>query len=60
MGRDGLSNSTLFASLGASLLYLHNLIFPGTFPLISGLTWLLEVEVQYYILAPFILGDLDD
>ena len=42
----------------ASLVYLHNLIFqilpggvPNTFS-INGVTWSLEIEVQFYILAP--------
>jgi peptidoglycan/LPS O-acetylase OafA/YrhL len=37
----------------ASLLYLHNLIF-GSLSRISPPTWSLEVEVQFYLLAPLL------
>jgi peptidoglycan/LPS O-acetylase OafA/YrhL len=37
--------------LGASLLYLHNLIFSRG-STINGVAWSLEIEVQFYILAP--------
>lgn len=37
--------------LGASLLYGHYFIY-GTPSLINGVTWSLEIEVQFYILAP--------
>ena len=43
----------LLPHLLASLTYTHNLIYPGTLPLISPVAWSLEVEVQFYILAPF-------
>lgn len=41
----------LFPSLLASLTYTHNIIF-GT-PLIAVVTWSLEVEIQFYLIAPF-------
>jgi len=44
----------LVPSLFWSLFYLHNIAFPGDLPYISGVTWSLEIEVQYYILAPLI------
>lgn len=47
---------TLVASLFYSLFYIHTLALPGEFPYINAVTWSLEVEVQYYILAPFIVG----
>lgn len=37
--------------LGASLLYVHNLIF-NRGSTINGVAWSLEIEVQFYILAP--------
>lgn len=39
--------------LGPSVLYLHNVVFgePST---INGAAWSLEVEVQFYILAPWL------
>jgi peptidoglycan/LPS O-acetylase OafA/YrhL len=44
----------LFPSLLASMVYLHNIIYPGL-PKITGLIWSLEVEVQFYLLTPFLL-----
>jgi peptidoglycan/LPS O-acetylase OafA/YrhL len=38
-------------NLAASLLYVHNIVF-GEPSLISVVAWSLEVEVQFYILAP--------
>ncbi|HEV7644677.1 MAG TPA: acyltransferase [Pyrinomonadaceae bacterium] len=52
------SNDTLTASMFASLFYVHNLVFPGEFPFISFVFWSLEIEVQYYILAPFFIWAL--
>ncbi len=39
--------------LGASILYLHNLIY-GQLSTISSVAWSREVEVQFYILAPLL------
>lgn len=36
----------------SSIIYSHNLIFPDTLPELNGAVWSLEVEVQFYILAP--------
>ncbi len=41
----------LFPSLLASLIYSHNLIFHTT-PLVTVVAWTLEIEIQYYIIAP--------
>jgi peptidoglycan/LPS O-acetylase OafA/YrhL len=41
----------LLPSLGASLLYMHNLIY-GTGSLVNGVAWSLEVEIQFYFLVP--------
>lgn len=41
----------LFPHLVASLLYLHNIIFGG-YPEINVVLWSLEIEVQFYLLAP--------
>lgn len=43
----------LAPSLGASLIYQHNIIY-GVFPLITVVAWSLEIEVQFYILAPLL------
>jgi len=42
-------------SLSASLLYSHNFFWPrGTLPLTNPVAWSLEIEIQFYVLAPFI------
>ena len=42
---------SLWPNLIASLLYQHNLIY-GHGSAINGVAWSLEVEVQFYLLAP--------
>jgi peptidoglycan/LPS O-acetylase OafA/YrhL len=44
---------SLAPHLGASLLYLHNLVFDES-SRINHAAWSLEVEVQFYLLAPFL------
>ena len=39
--------------LGASLVYLHNLIFSAE-SAINNVAWSLEIEIQFYLLAPFL------
>lgn len=46
------SFSALFPSLLASLSYTHNIIFG--MPLIAIVTWSLEIEIQFYLIAPLI------
>jgi peptidoglycan/LPS O-acetylase OafA/YrhL len=36
----------------ASIIYCHNIIYPGNLPFLNNVAWSLEVEVQFYILAP--------
>lgn len=43
----------LFPHLVASILYLHNIVFLER-SLINGVTWSLEIEVQFYLMAPFL------
>jgi peptidoglycan/LPS O-acetylase OafA/YrhL len=45
---------SLDLSLAGSVLYLHDLVW-GTFPRLFPPGWSLEVEVQFYILAPLLL-----
>lgn len=52
MGRY--SFSEVWPELLASLVYLNNLIFPEHLPLVNGVTWSLEIEVQFYLLCPVI------
>jgi len=49
------SYNDLLASLFASLFYLNNFLFPGESPRINSVTWSLEVEIQFYLLAPFLV-----
>ena len=43
----------LLPNLGASMLYLHNIIYCSE-SAINGVTWSLEIEAQFYCLAPLI------
>jgi peptidoglycan/LPS O-acetylase OafA/YrhL len=43
----------LLHALGASLLYIHNLIY-GSGSHINGVAWSLEVEIQFYCLVPLL------
>ncbi len=45
--------SVLFPSWLASLIYSHGLIFHHT-PLLTVVAWSLEIEIQFYILAPLL------
>ncbi len=45
--------SELLPSLLASLFYVHELVF-GRMPLVTAVAWSLEIEVQFYLLAPFL------
>lgn len=45
--------SVLVPSWLASLIYSHNLIYHHT-PLLTVVAWSLEIEIQFYLLAPFI------
>lgn len=38
----------------ASFFYCSNFIYPGELPKINGVTWSLEIEIQFYILAPLL------
>lgn len=53
---DKLAIRDLMASLGCSYLYINNFVYPGQLPLINRVTWSLEIEVQYYVLAPLIIA----
>lgn len=45
--------SHLLPHLGASLVYMHNVMY-GKTSLINGVAWSLEVEIQFYCLAPLL------
>jgi len=43
----------LLPHLMASIFYVHNLVY-GKFSAINGVAWTLEIEVQFYLLAPLL------
>jgi peptidoglycan/LPS O-acetylase OafA/YrhL len=45
--------STLFPNLLASLAYLHNIFFNDG-PFITVVAWSLEIEIQFYLMAPLL------
>lgn len=45
--------TALWPHLAASLCYVHNLVF-GTASRINAVAWSLEIEVQFYVLAPLL------
>lgn len=47
------SFTDLLPHLGASSLYMHNIIYNSSSSVL-GVAWSLEVEVQFYLLAPFL------
>ncbi|HMK27834.1 MAG TPA: acyltransferase [Chitinophagaceae bacterium] len=49
----GQSFTGLLPHLGASSVYMHNIIYNNPSSVL-GVAWSLEVEVQFYILAPFL------
>jgi peptidoglycan/LPS O-acetylase OafA/YrhL len=51
----GRSAAELLPHLGASLLYLHNLIYGAETP-IDNVAWSLEIEIQFYLLVPVLAG----
>ena len=50
---QGETPADLIPHLGASLVYLHNLIYAQGSPVI-GVAWSLEIEVQFYLLVPLL------
>ena len=51
MGRESFAG--LLPHLLASILYLHNAIY-GEYSRVNGVAWTLEIEVQFYLLAPLL------
>lgn len=47
------SFSELFPHLGASLLYVHNIAYQD-YSVINPVAWSLEIEIQFYLLAPLL------
>lgn len=47
--------SNAITSYCSSLFYIHNFVYgKGTLPLLNYVTWSLEIEVQFYLLAPLL------
>jgi peptidoglycan/LPS O-acetylase OafA/YrhL len=44
----------LLPSLLASLTYTHNIVYNGQMPFINAVAWSLEIEIQFYIIAPYL------
>ncbi len=44
----------LMPHLISSLFYVHNFIYPGTLPVINSVAWSLEIEIQFYLMVPFL------
>lgn len=51
--KGGQSFSELFPHFGASLLYIHNIVFTD-YSIINPVAWSLEIEIQFYLLAPLL------
>lgn len=51
--QSGQAFSELFPHWGASLLYLHNIVYED-YSVINPVAWSLEIEIQFYLLAPFL------
>lgn len=49
----GADPESLAAPFASSMFYVHNLLY-GTMSTINGVAWSLEIEVQFYILAPLL------
>lgn len=47
-------DGTVLKHLGASLLYIHNIVYSG-YPALNYVTWSLEVEIQFYLLVPLLV-----
>jgi peptidoglycan/LPS O-acetylase OafA/YrhL len=50
---QGKTAVALYPHLVASLFYVHNLIYGASSPVL-GVAWSLEIEVQFYLLVPFL------
>lgn len=55
MGEADMARNEYLPSFVARLFYSHDLWF-GQQPVLNGVTWTLEVEVQFYLLVPVLAG----
>lgn len=55
---DGSDISGLFPNFLASVLYLHGPLY-GRESVINGVAWSLEVEIQFYLIVPFLMRGIN-
>jgi peptidoglycan/LPS O-acetylase OafA/YrhL len=48
------SHVSLASNLAASLVYMHNIIYPKLFS-VNPVAWSLEIEIQFYLLVPLLV-----
>ncbi len=51
--QSGIGIAEMAGHYFSSIFYLHNIVY-SDFPIINPVAWSLEVEIQYYLMAPFI------
>ncbi len=51
---NGAEPGAVMRHLGPSLVYAHGIVFPGEMTYVNPVAWSLEVEVQFYVLAPLL------
>ncbi|WP_420386817.1 acyltransferase family protein [Roseivirga sp.] len=51
--KSGMGLDELAGHYFSSIFYVHNLVY-SDFPIINPVAWSLEVEIQYYLIAPFV------
>lgn len=51
--KTGLGFGEIAGHFLSSIFYVHNIVY-SEFPVINPVAWSLEVEIQYYLIAPFI------
>lgn len=51
----GVDPKALLPHLLASMAYVHDVVY-GAFSLVNGVAWSLEIEFQFYVLAPLLIG----
>lgn len=55
LGESDLTRAQYLPTFLARAFYAHTLIY-GDLPVLNGVTWTLEVEVQFYLLVPLFVG----
>jgi peptidoglycan/LPS O-acetylase OafA/YrhL len=55
MAKGAYSFGEMFPHWLASCFYLHNIVY-GEYSVINPVAWSLEIEIQFYLIAPFLVG----